>query len=88
IFLSVGMVRKVRDELLKGYSPDTPVAIVEKASWPEERIYVGNLNDLARLAEEAGIVKTALILVGDFLNTSGKSKLYDKEFTHEYREGD
>ncbi len=87
IFLSVGMVRKVQDELLKGYGPDTPVAIVEKASWPEERIFVGALNDLARLAEEAGIVKTALILVGDFLNTSGKSKLYDKEFTHEYRAG-
>jgi precorrin-4/cobalt-precorrin-4 C11-methyltransferase len=87
IFLSVGMIEKVVDELLEGYPPDTPAAVVEKASWPEERIITGTLKDLARMTKEAGITKTALILVGNFLSDTGRSKLYDREFTHEYREG-
>jgi precorrin-4/cobalt-precorrin-4 C11-methyltransferase len=85
IFLSIGMIDRVVTELLLEYAPDTPVAVVEKASWPEERIIQGALQDLPALIREAGIKKTALILVGKFLIDSGQSKLYDKEFTHEYR---
>lgn len=85
IFLSAGMVERVMQELLQGYAPDTPVAVVEKASWPEERVVYGPLQDLATMVEAAGIKKTALILVGNFLKDSGQSKLYDKEFIHEYR---
>jgi precorrin-4/cobalt-precorrin-4 C11-methyltransferase len=85
IFLSIGMIDRVVTELLQEYAPDTPVAVVEKASWPEERIIQGALQDLPALIREAGIKKTALILVGKFLIDSGQSKLYDKEFTHEYR---
>jgi len=85
IFLSVGMIEQVVEELLKGYSPATPAAVVAKASWPEERIIQGSLQDLSRMTKEAGITKTALILVGDFLQYSGRSKLYDKGFSHEYR---
>jgi precorrin-4/cobalt-precorrin-4 C11-methyltransferase len=85
IFLSIGMIDRVVQELLQGYSPGTPAAVVEKASWPEERIIQGTLLDLPAMIKESGIKKTALILVGDFLRESGKSKLYDKEFTHEYR---
>lgn len=85
IFLSVGMIEPVVEELSHGYSPDTPVAVVEKASWPEERILQGKLKDLARLVAEAGIKKTALIFVGDFLTAGGLSRLYDKGFSHGYR---
>ncbi len=90
IFLSVGMIEKVRDELLQGYPPDTPVVIIEKASWPDQKVIRGALTDIASLAKDAGIRKTALIYVGESLRASeislGKeSKLYHKDFKHEYR---
>lgn len=88
LFLSVGMVEKVTEELLTGYPEDTPVCVVEKASWPEERIVRGELKDLPALVNEAGIKKTAQILVGDFLGDDyERSKLYDPNFTHGYRKG-
>lgn len=86
IFLSVGMARRVQEQLLQSYGLETPVAVVERASWPEERVLQGTLGGLAELVEGAGITRTALILVGEFLNTGGRSKLYDKGFTHGYRE--
>lgn len=90
IFLSVGMIGKVRDELLQGYREDTPVAIIEKASWPGQRVIRGILKDCVELVKDAGIKKTALIYVGESLRASGESlgkesKLYHKDFTHEYR---
>ena len=71
IFLSVGLIHKVAEELSQHYPPDTPVAVVEKASWPEERVVKGRLQELADMVTEAGIKKTALILVGEFLSKSG-----------------
>lgn len=90
IFLSVGMIEKVRDELLQGYSGETPVVIIEKATWPEQKVLRGALNDIVSLVKDAGIRKTALIYVGESLRASeaslGKeSKLYHKDFKHEYR---
>jgi len=90
IFLSVGMIEKVRDELLQGYAGDTPVVVIEKATWPEQKVIRGALQDLATLVKDAGIRKTALIYVGESLRASemslGKeSKLYHKDFKHEYR---
>jgi precorrin-4/cobalt-precorrin-4 C11-methyltransferase len=90
IFLSVGMIGKVRDELLKGYPGETPVAVIEKASWPEERLVRGRLQDIVELVKDAGIQKTALIYVGEALRASEKSlgkesKLYHRDFKHEYR---
>jgi precorrin-4/cobalt-precorrin-4 C11-methyltransferase len=90
IFLSVGMIEKVRDELLQGYAGDTPVVVIEKATWPEQKVVRGALQDLAGLVKDAGIRKTALIYVGESLRASetslGKeSKLYHKDFKHEYR---
>ncbi len=87
IFLSVGMIEKVRDELLCGYPEDTPVAVVEKASWPEQRLIRGELGRLVELVSEARIKKTALIYVGQALKASetplGKeSRLYHKDFKH------
>lgn len=90
IFLSVGMIEKVRDELLQGYPENTPVAVVEKATWPDEKIIRGILSNIAEMVKEAGIKKTALIYVGEALRASeeclGKeSKLYHRDFKHEYR---
>ncbi len=86
LFLSANMTAKACAELVnRGYSPETPAAIVYRASWPEERIFVGTLATLPELAH--GITKSALILAGDFLSDEAfpKSRLYDKNFSHEYR---
>jgi precorrin-4/cobalt-precorrin-4 C11-methyltransferase len=89
IFLSVGMIEQVVEELIEGgYTGETPVAIVEKVSWPEERQLRGTLGTIASQVREAGITKTAIIAVGDVLAEGpppALSKLYDKDFSHEYR---
>ena len=89
IFLSSGMLEKVQKELVRGgYEEDTPAAIVYKATWPDEKIVRTSVGNLAEAAKEAGITKTALIVVGEFLgNEYERSKLYDPEFTHEFRQG-
>lgn len=87
IFLSIHMIRRVVDELLAGgYRRETKIAVVRKATWGDQQIVEGALEDIAGKVEKAGIKKTALILVGDFLdNAYEKSKLYDKNFSHGYR---
>ncbi len=86
IFLSVQMMDQVVEELLQGYTPETPVAVVQKASWPEEKIVTGTLKDIRDRVKEAGIDRTALILVGNFLGDQyEQSRLYDKHFSHGYR---
>lgn len=88
IYLSVGMIEEVVAELLAGaYTRATPVAIVAKASWPDEEQLQGTLADIAAKVKEAGITKQALIIVGDVLKArqeglAAVSKLYDKEFSH------
>ncbi len=86
IFLSVGMIDRVVEELLEGYPPDTPAAVVQKASWPDQKIVMGTLKDIAQKVKNENITKTAQIVVGDFLgNDYELSKLYDKTFSHEFR---
>ncbi|MBI1811802.1 MAG: precorrin-4 C(11)-methyltransferase [Nitrospirae bacterium] len=90
IFLSAGMIEKVKGELLQGYSEDTPVVIIEKATWKEQKVVRGQLKDIVRLVKDAGIKKTALIYVGESLRASEKSlgkesKLYHRDFKHGYR---
>ncbi len=88
IFLSAGMTERLQAELLAsgGYSPETPCAVVYKATWPEETIVRTELQNLAEETVRAGIRKTALILVGGFLgNDYELSKLYDKHFATEFR---
>lgn len=89
LYLSAGMAAKVRDALLEGgVPPQTPAAIVYKATWPEERVFRGTVGSLVEMAEENGITKTALILVGKFLEENyERSKLYDPGFSHGYRQG-
>lgn len=87
IFLSVGQIEELCRRLLKGgYKPDTPAAVVYKASWKEEKIISGTLADLAGKVKAAGIEKTALVTVGGFLGDSfALSRLYDEGFSHGYR---
>lgn len=87
LYLSSGLARKVRQELLLGgYAEDTPVAVVYKATWPEEKIIRTTLAKLPEDMEAAGITKTALIIVSPALGSVyEKSRLYDAAFATEYR---
>ena len=87
IFLSAGMLKELSAQLMQGgYSPDTPAAIVYKASWKDEKICRCNVAQLAETADKNHITKTALITVGDFLgNDYALSKLYDSHFETEFR---
>ncbi len=88
LFLSVGAAETVQKDLLTSYPPDTPFAIVYKATWSDQKIFHGRLKDLAKTVAKNKISKTALIFLGKFLESKGeKSKLYDKGFSHEYRSG-
>lgn len=90
IFLSTGMLPELSKRLIEGgYEETTPAAIVYKASWEDEQKYVCTVETLARTAQEHGITKTALIIVGDVVSQSSysRSKLYDPTFTTEFREG-
>lgn len=89
IFLSVGQIESLSEELIAGgYTPSTPVAVVYRASWPDETIVHGTLETIAELTKEQGIVRQALVMVGAFLGEEYElSKLYDAKFTHGYRKG-
>ena len=90
IFLSAGMLDALQAELLRGADPEeTPAALVYKATWPEERLLRCRLGDLAAVGREAGVRRTALVLVGDFLRQAGeRSRLYDPAFSTGYREAE
>ena len=86
IFLSVQAIDQVVEELMTSYSGNTPVAVVQRATWEDEKIVEGTLEDIVEKVKAANITKTAQILVGSFLgNEYALSKLYDENFTHEYR---
>ena len=84
LFLSSAMLKELASELIAGgYPPETPAALVYKASWPDERVLRGPLASIPAMAEEAGISKTALVLVGGFLGDDyDLSRLYDASFSH------
>ena len=89
LFLSTGLLEQVEEELLAGgaYTPDTPAAIVYKATWPEEKVFRCTVSTLAKTARENGVTRTALITIGNFLGDQyERSKLYDPGFAHGYRE--
>ena len=89
LFLSTGLLEDVERELMKGgYAPDTPAAIVYKATWPDQKVYRCTVSTLAETAKANHVTKTALITVGGFLGTEyERSKLYDPAFTHGCRKG-
>lgn len=90
IFLSTGLLKELSAELIRGgYKPDTPAAIVFKASWADQKVCRCTVEDLAQTAADNGITKTALICVGYFLgNDYSLSKLYDKSFETEFRKAE
>jgi precorrin-4/cobalt-precorrin-4 C11-methyltransferase len=88
-YLSVHLIADIVEELLKGgvYTKETPVAIVYRATWEDEKIIKGTLGDIAKKTKESKIIKTALIIVGDAIAPKQYefSKVYDAGFTHGYR---
>jgi len=94
LYLSVGMIETVVQELLAGgaYTAATPVAVVSRATWPDELFVEGCLADIAAKVQSAGITRQAMILVGDALaarrlGMKARSLLYDETFSHGCREG-
>lgn len=87
VFLSAGLVEEVVRSLLPAYGADCPVAVVHRASWPEERVLRGTLASIAAQMREAAIDSTAMILVGPALAAEGfpDSRLYYPEFGHRSR---
>ena len=86
IFLSAGVVEKVQEELSRHYAPTTPVATCYKLTWKDERIYRGQLKDLAKIVKENHLTLTTLLVVGDAIdNRKGLSRLYADEFKHLFR---
>ena len=89
IFLRTGMLEELSKRLIEGgYQPETPAAIVYKATWEDEKVCRCKVKDLAVTAKENGITKTALIVVGEVLGGEyERSLLYHPEFTTEFRQG-
>jgi precorrin-4/cobalt-precorrin-4 C11-methyltransferase len=91
-YLSVHLIRNIVEELLKAgsYQATTPAAVVYRATWEDEKIIIGTLDNIVEKVREAKITKTAIIIVGNVINPSSYefSKVYDKQFTHGYRIAD
>jgi precorrin-4/cobalt-precorrin-4 C11-methyltransferase len=90
IFLSAARSRALQEELLEGgYAPDTPCAVVYRASWPDEVVVECRLEELADRIRKAGFTRQALILVGPGLGAAGtRSHLYSPHFSHMFRRAD
>lgn len=90
IFLSAAKPRVLQQELLEGgYAPETPCAVVYRASWPDERVIECVLEDLADSIREAGFTRQALILVGPALGAGGtRSHLYNPGYSHMFRKAE
>lgn len=89
IFLSAAIVDDVQRELLQEYPEDTPVAACYHLTWPDQKIYRGQLKDLARIVHDNNLTLTTMIVVGEAIdNRQGLSELYSKYFTHLFRQGD
>lgn len=90
VFLSTGLLEELSKRLIAGgYEPDTPAAIVYKATWEDEKSFVCTVETLAQTARENNITKTALMIIGDAVahHSYDRSKLYDPGFTTEFRKG-
>ncbi|MDR3223469.1 MAG: precorrin-4 C(11)-methyltransferase [Methanobrevibacter sp.] len=86
LFLSVAMIDEVVEKLKKGYNKNVAIAVIQRATWEDEKSVIGTLDDIVNKVKEANIDKTAQILVGDFIDCEyKKSLLYDESFSHEYR---
>ena len=89
VHLSIHVIEQVVAELTPFYGPDCPVAVVFRASWPDERILRGTLSSIAAQVREAALERTALILVGPALAAAdfGESALYSAGYDRRFRPG-
>ena len=86
IYLSATIADKVQSELLQHYAPETPVAVCYKLTWKDQRIFRGELKDLARIVKENNLTLTTLLVVGEAIgHREGLSRLYADEFKHLFR---
>ena len=89
IFLSAAIVDDVQRELLQEYPEDTPVAACYHLTWPDQRIYRGQLKDLASIVHDNNLTLTTMLVVGEAIdNRTGLSELYNRHFTHLFRQGE
>lgn len=88
IFTGIHIIDSIVKDLVKGgYSPETPVGVVYRSTWPDEMIIRGKLSNIASMVHEKRIYRTAIIVVGDVVNPEfvRHSKLYDPEYVHSFR---
>jgi precorrin-4 C11-methyltransferase len=86
VFLSARLSRKVQEQLLTAYAPETPVAIVYRVSWPDEKTLVTQLQHLHRTIRDHKLTRTTLILVGQAIGARlNRSRLYDASHAHIFR---
>ncbi len=87
-FLSAGLTERLQAELLAGgYAPETPAAVVFKASWPDEKVFRCTVGTLDRTVKENGLTRTALIVVGSCLEGgASRSLLYHPSYERPFRE--
>jgi len=89
IFLSAAIVDDVQRELLQEYPEETPVAACYHLTWPDQKICRGILKDLAKIVHDNHLTLTTMLVVGEAIdNRRGLSELYNKHFTHLFRQGD
>jgi len=86
LFLSVHQMANLTQTLIPYYGETCPIAVVYRASWPDQIVVEGTLINIVAQVKAAGITRTAMILVGPALKRQGGlSKLYDETFSHGYR---
>lgn len=88
LYLSIHLLHKIVQQAISGgYKPETPVAVIYRASWDDQVILKGTLDDITSKVHKAGITRTAIIIIGDVINpkTYEYSRLYDKTFSHGFR---
>ncbi len=87
-YLSVHLLSQIVKQAIEGgYSKSTPTAVVYRASWPDQKVIIGTLQDIAKKVKAERIIRTAIVIIGDVIQPSSYeySRLYDKTFTHSFR---
>ena len=87
-YLSVHLLSQIVKQAIDGgYSKSTPAAVVYRATWPDQKVIVGTLEDITKKVHAERIIKTAIVIIGDVIQPSSYeySRLYDKTFTHSFR---
>ncbi len=86
IFLSVGIAKKIQEQLLEYYPEETPLAILYRVSWPDEQVWIGKLSELTTIIKENKLTRTVMIVVGEAIGArKNRSWLYDDKWHHIFR---